>query len=378
MHVDFVPSGGPSLGVEVEYGVVDKETGKYVEVADEILGIIGADHPDAEHPKAKHELFNSSIEVITGVCQNPDEAVADLKGTLLELKPHLDLRGLAMESSGTHPFADWDSMRLSPGDRYQRLIDEIGWPARRLAIHGVHFHVGVRSKEKAIRFIDSLLGFLPQMLALSTSSPYWMGDDTGLASIRAKIFEIMPTSGLPPWMEDWAAFERFMTALIKAETIRSVKEVWWDIRPHPTYGTIEFRMCDGIPTLREVRSIAALAQALVVWMDRRVDAGEPLPDIPSWVARENKWRACRFGLDGRVMTDVTGTTQPFKDNIAEIVDFLQPVARDLGTLDALNGVREILETGSSANRQRKVVADGGSLKDVVALLREELAAELQP
>ena len=378
MRVDFVPSEGPSLGVEVEYGVVDKATGAYVEVADEILGIVGAEHPDNEHPKAKHELFNSSIEVITGVCQNPDEAVADLKGTLLELKPLLDVRGLAMQSSGTHPFADWDAMRLSPGERYQRLIDEIGWPARRLAIHGVHFHVGVRGKEKSIKFIDSLLGFLPQMLALSTSSPYWMGDDTGLASIRAKIFEIMPTSGLPPWMKDWADFERFMTALIKAETIRSVKEVWWDIRPHPTYGTIEFRMCDGIPTLREVRAIAALAQALVVWMDQRVDAGEPLPDLPSWVARENKWRASRFGLDGAVMIDSSGTTQPFKENIAEIVDFLQPVARELGTTDALNSVREILEKGSSAKRQRAVVAGGGSLEDVVTLLREELAVELRP
>ena len=193
---------------------------------------------------------------------------------MLELKPLLDERNLAMMSSGTHPFASWDSMSLSPGERYRRLLDEIGWPARRLAIHGVHFHVGVRSKEKSIKFIDSLLGFLPQMLALSTSSPYWLGDDTGLASIRSKIFEVMPTSGLPPgWMQDWAAFERFMTALIKAETIRSVKEVWWDIRPHPTYGTIEFRMCDGIPTLREVRSIAALAQALVVgWISRSTPA----------------------------------------------------------------------------------------------------------
>jgi carboxylate-amine ligase len=205
-----------------------------------------------------------------------------------------------------------------------------------------------------------------------------MGDDTGLASIRAKIFEIMPTSGLPPWMKDWADFERFMTALIKAETIRSVKEVWWDIRPHPTYGTIEFRMCDGIPTLREVRAIAALAQALVVWMDKRVDAGEPLPDLPSWVARENKWRASRFGLDGAVMIDSSGTTQPFTENIAEIVDFLQPVARELGTTDALNSVREILEKGSSAKRQRAVVAGGGSLEDVVTLLREELAVELRP
>jgi carboxylate-amine ligase len=377
MHVDFTPSPGPSLGVEVEYGVVDKETGKYVEVADEILGIVGAAHPDAEHPKAKHELFNHSIEVITGVCQTPDEAVADLKSTLLELKPLLDERNLAMMSSGTHPFASWDSMSLSPGERYRRLLDEIGWPARRLAIHGVHFHVGVRSAEKSIRFIDSLLGFLPQLLALSTSSPYWLGDDTGLASIRSKIFEVMPTSGLPPWMQDWAAFERFMTALIKAETIRSVKEVWWDIRPHPTFGTIEFRMCDGIPTLREVRSIAALAQALVVWMDQQVDAGEPLPDIPSWVARENKWRASRFGLDGRVMTDVSGNTQSFKDNIAGIVDMLQPVGAELGTVDALNGVREILETGSSAARQRAVVAEGGSLRDVVTLVREELAAELR-
>ncbi|MEI2643210.1 MAG: YbdK family carboxylate-amine ligase [Candidatus Nanopelagicales bacterium] len=253
----------------------------------------------------------------------------------------------------------------------------IGWPARRLAIHGVHFHVGVRSKEKAIKFIDSMLNFLPQMLALSTSSPYWMGEDTGLASIRSKIFEIMPTSGLPPWMEDWASFERFMTALINAQTIKSVKEVWWDIRPHPTFGTVEIRMCDGIPTLREVRAIAALAQTLIVWMDQRVDAGEPLPDMPSWVARENKWRAARYGLDGRVMLDTTGRTQPFRENIAEIVEMLSPVATQLGTLDALQSVREILDTGSSANRQRAVVAQGGSLNDVVDLLREELAADLR-
>lgn len=376
MHVDFTPSGAPTLGVEVEYGIVNKETGDLVEVADEVLSIVGDGHPDNEHPKAKHELFNSSIEVITGVCQTPDDAVADLRATHLELKPHLDARGLGLESSGTHPYAVWETMNLSPGERYQWLIDRIGWPARRLAIHGVHFHVGVRSKEKAIKFIDSMLNFLPQMLALSSSSPYWMAEDTGLASIRSKIFEIMPTSGLPPWMEDWAAFERFMTALINAETIKSVKEVWWDIRPHPTYGTVEIRMCDGIPSLREVRAIAALAQCLIVWMDQQVDAGQPLPDMPSWVARENKWRAARYGLDGRVMLDTQGRTQSFKENISEVVQMLQPVARELGTLDALNSVRDILESGSSSNRQRAVVAQGGSLRDVVTLLREELAADL--
>lgn len=377
MQVEFTPSGAPTLGVEVEYGIVDTTTGDLVEVADEILGIVGAGHPDGEHPKAKHELFNSSIEIITGVCETPDDAVADLKATHLELKPLLDQRGLGLESSGTHPYAVWEGMNLSPGDRYQWLVDRIGWPARRLAIHGVHFHVGVRSREKAIQFIDSMLNFLPQMLALSTSSPYWMSEDTGLASIRSKIFEIMPTSGLPPWMADWASFERFMTALINAETIKSVKEVWWDIRPHPTYGTVEIRMCDGIPSLREVRAIAALAQTLIVWMDQRVDAGQPLPDMPSWVARENKWRAARYGLDGRVMLDTAGRTQPFRENIAEIVDMLAPVAKDLGTLDALQSVREILESGSSANRQRAVVAQGGSLNDVVDLLREELAADLR-
>lgn len=375
-HVDFQPSQGPTLGVEVEYGVVDKGTGDLAPAAEEVLGVIGAPFEDGEHPKAKHELFNSSIEVITGICQTPDDAVADLKATLLELKVLLDERGLAMESSGTHPFAVWEDLRLSPGERYQGLVDRIGYPARRLAIHGVHFHVGVRSKEKAIMFVDSLLNFLPQMLALSTSSPFWMGDDTGLASIRSKIFETMPTSGLPPWMADWADFERLMQALIQAQTINTVKEVWWDIRPHPTWGTIEFRVCDGIPTLREVRAIAALAQALVVWMDQRVDAGLPLPDNPSWVARENKWRAARFGLEGAVMVDTYGNTQPFRENIAEIVEVLTPVAAELGTLDALDSVRGILELGSSAQRQRAVVAQGGSLRDVVALLREELAADL--
>lgn len=378
MQLEFVASDGPSLGVEVEYGVVDTRTEELVPIADEILAAIGDGHPDGEHPKAKHELFNSSIEVITGICQDPDEAVADLKGTLLELKPLLDARGLAMQSSGTHPFAGYDEMTLSPGERYQHLVTSIGWPARRLAIHGVHVHVGVRSGEKAIQFVNALVTLIPRFLALSCSSPYWLGQDTGLASIRTKIFEVMPTSGIPPRMRDWADFEHFMDSLIRAEAIKSVKEVWWDVRPHPVYGTVELRMCDGIPTLREVRAVAAFAQALVEYMDRAVDAGEPLPDLPSWVTRENKWRASRYGIDARLMMGSDGDTQPLRENMVAILEELQTVGRDLGTLDALNSVHEILENGSSTHRQRAVVEQGGSLEDVVGMLREELAAELRP
>ena len=208
-------------------------------------------------------------------------------------------RGLALISAATHPFSHWSTLRISPHPRYADLVDRIQWPARRLAIHGIHFHVGVRSGAKAVAIANSLAFHLPLFLALSASSPFWHGLDTGMASARTKIFEGLPTAGLPPQLDSYDDFEAFMETLIAANAIESVREVWWDVRPHPNFGTVELRMCDAMATLTEVAAVAALAQSLVQYLDAPLDAGEPLPGARDWVIRENKWLAARYGLDGR-------------------------------------------------------------------------------
>ncbi len=371
--MEFNSSERSTIGVEVEYWVVDKTTGMPVACSVEVLGEIAEPH-GGEHPKAKHELFQSSIEVITGICENPAEARADLRATIDELTPLLDARGVAMMSSGTHPMARWPDLTITPNERYNQLVETIQWPARRLMIHGVHVHVGVRSAEKAIATVNGLTTYLPHLLALSSSSPYWESENTGMASARTKVFEVMPTAGLPPQLSGWSEFEQFLDALIRARTITSVREVWWDIRPHPGFGTVELRMCDGIPTLEEVSAVAALSQCIVTWFDHLMDAGARVPLRPTWVVRENKWRAARFGLDADIIVDRHGDTRPLKDEILELIERLAPIARDLGCLADLQSIPAIMERGASYQRQLEVVAAGGALPDVVGSLTRELVA----
>ena len=194
--MEFNSSERSTLGVEVEYWVVDDVTGLPVACSVNVLAEAGAPY-GGEHPKAKHELFQSSIEVITGICETPAEARADLQATIDELQPLLDARGVSLMSSGTHPYVEWEDLMITPNERYNRLVETIAWPAQRLMIHGVHVHVGVRSAEKSIATVNGLTTYLPHLLALSCSSPFWEGADTGMASVRTKIFEIMPTAGLP-------------------------------------------------------------------------------------------------------------------------------------------------------------------------------------
>jgi glutamate---cysteine ligase / carboxylate-amine ligase len=210
---------------------------------------------------------------------------------------------------------------------------------------------------------------------LSASSPYWMGHDTGLASCRSKVFEGLPTAG-PPWqLTNWAQFERLMDTLIAAKTISSIREIWWDIRPHPGFGTIELRICDGIPTLREVAVVAAISQCLVHRFDTMIDRGYSLPTTRAWLVRENKWRAARHGLDASIVVDEEGNTVPLRESLTELVEDLMPVARRLDCTDELLRTLEILDRGPSYLRQREVVAAGGTLQDVVDSLVQELIAD---
>ncbi len=375
MHIPFNASERSSLGVEVELEIVDRRSRELASAATSILDEMGVGHPGGDHPKAKHELFECTVEIITGICTTVAEARDDLGTTLKEVAAAAERRGLALLCSGTHPFSDWHDQQVSPDPRYARLMEEMQWLARRMQIFGVHFHVGVRSAEKSIAIANALTAYLPHFLALSASSPYWQGRDTGLASCRSKVFENLPTAGLPYRLEGWSEFEQFMETLVNAQAITSIREVWWDIRPHPDFGTVELRICDGIPRLGEVAGMAALAQSLVEWLDTLIDRGYKLPVPREWVMRVNKWRAARYGIDAEIIGDDQGTRVPVAQSIRELVEELTPVASRLGCLDELTSNLDTLDRGPSYLRQRRVVEAGGSAVDVVDSLVREMETD---
>lgn len=378
MQIEFHGSDGPTLGVEMELELIDVRTGELASAASHLLAELGAGHPDGEHPKAKHELFESCIEIITGVCTTVAEARADLAATLAEVRAAAATRGLTVICSGTHPFSRWGEQVVSPSERYDRLVDEMQWMARQLQIFGVHVHVGVRTPEKAIGIGNALAAHIPHLLALSASSPFWEGRDTGLASARSKVFEGLPTAGIPIHVTSWREFERYMGTLVTADAIATVREVWWDIRPHPDFGTVELRMCDGIPSLFEVGAIAALAQCLVVHLDELDDEGHLPPRPADWILRENKWRAARHGLDASFIVDDEGAVRGARDDIAALVERLAPIAERLGCEAELAGISWILEHGASADRQRAVADGGRNLWAVVDQLARELSSDGPP
>jgi YbdK family carboxylate-amine ligase len=367
MNIVFSGSERPTLGVEIEAQVVDQAGALATDTAaTKILAELG------ESPGFKHELLECTVEVITDICPTVKAVRKDLGGKVEQLIDVADGLGYRIICTGTHPFSSWVDQTVSPDPRYHRLIDDCQWTARRLLIFGVHTHVGVGSGEEAIAVGNSLAAFIPHFLALSSSSPFWQGRDTGLASIRSKIFESLPTAGLPYYMSNWGEFQRFMRTLIGAGTIRSIREVWWDIRPHPGFGTLELRICDGIPTMDELCSIVALSQSLVVWLAERYGAGLELPNHQAWTIRENKWRAARWGLDAEIIRDEEGNLMSLRRSIGDLVDRLEPVAERLGCLDELMGIGDILERGTSSTRQREVFAQTHDLSRVVDSLVEEM------
>jgi carboxylate-amine ligase len=370
----FNASAGSSLGVEVELQIVDRDSRELRSGASEILRRLEKDRGEA-HPKAKNELMESNIELITGICSTVAEARADLEETLAEVAPVAEALGLALLCAGTHPFSDWAAQEITPNERYQRLVEEVQWPARRMAIFGIHTHVGIRSGEKAIAIANALTAYIPHFLALSASSPWFEGRDTGLASSRSKVFEGLPTAGLPQLLDGWAEFQELMATLIEARAISSIREIWWDIRPHPNFGTVELRICDGIPTMTEIATVAALAQCLVEWMDSLLDRGYGLPCPKAWIVGQNKWRAARHGVDAEVIVDERGSLRPLRMAIEELVDEVTPVARRLGCEAELSGALRILDHGPSYLRQRRWVDGGATLPDVVDRLIEELRSD---
>jgi carboxylate-amine ligase len=371
MVVHFRPSRRPTLGVEWELGLVDARTGDLVSAAAEVVEEARGGISEGES-RVHQELLRNTVELVTGICESVPQAVDDLRESRDAVRRAARQRGLEIFSAGTHPFARWYDQEVSEGERYATLIDRTQWWGRHMLLFGVHVHVGVDSVGKVLPILNGLLRWFAHLQALSASSPFWGGSDTGYASNRALMFQQLPTAGLPFQFDTWPQFEGYVGDMLATGVISEFKEIRWDIRPSPALGTIEVRVCDGLPTLEEVAAIAALTHCLVVDLDGRLEAGEALPALPPWHAQENKWRAARYGLDAEVILDAENRERPVIDDLHDLLNRLEPVAARLGCSAGLASVSDLMTAGASYQRQRAVAARaGGDLWAVVdSLVRE--------
>jgi glutamate---cysteine ligase / carboxylate-amine ligase len=375
VSIEFAPSERSTLGVEWELALVDTDSGDLRQVAQTVLDAV-APADGSQHPTIRQELLLNTVELVTGVCRTVPDAMADLERSTALVREITDPLRVELVCAGTHPFGHWANQKVTNKARYATLIDRTQWWGRQMLIYGVHVHVGIEDRAKVLPILGAMLTFYPHLLALSCSSPYWDGRDTSYASNRALLFQQLPTAGLPfTEITDWDGLERYTDDMLRTGVIDSFDEIRWDIRPSPTFGTIEVRVFDGVTNRTELASLTALVHCLVEWLSRRLDAGETLPTISPWFLSENKWRAARYGMDAIVILDAEGNEELVTESLARLLPELAPVADDLGCRAELDGVLDIARTGASYQRQRAVAAaHGGALDAVVAHLVEEFRA----
>ncbi|NDZ95028.1 glutamate--cysteine ligase [Streptomyces sp. SID6673] len=369
--IEFDGSPTPSLGVEWEFALTDKVSGDLSNSAADLFALVSERVPE-RRGKVHKELLRNTVEIVTGVCRDTPEAIADLSATLDGVRGLTEELGVDLYGAGTHPFAEWSTQLLTEGHRYAELIERTQWWGRQMLIWGVHVHVGISHRDKVLPILGALLNYYPHLLALSASSPMWAGQDTGYASNRAMMFQQLPTAGLPFQFGTWAEFEGFVTDQMTTGIIDHLNEIRWDIRPSPHLGTIEVRVCDGMTNLGELSALVALIHCLVVDLDRRLEAGEDLPQMAPWLVQENKWRAARYGLDAIVILDSDCTERLVTDDLADVLTRLAPVAQDLNCVDELSRVGAIATRGTSYQRQREVYRRTGDLRSVVNSVVGEL------
>lgn len=379
MQIEFARSERSTVGIEWELAIVDRASGQLASVGDRVLAELG-EADGTPHPFITSELLTNTVELVSGVHHRVAGAVDDLTGQVAEVRAVLDGLGeYELICSGSHPYSQWYDQRLTDKPRYHKLIERTRWWGRNMMIWGIHVHVGIEERDKALPILDGMLAYVPHLQALSASSPYWAGVETGYASNRALMFQQLPTAGLPYPLPDWGAYERYVDDLVRTGVIEDHTEVRWDIRPSPRWGTVEVRVCDGVSSADEIGAIAALIQCLVEWMSDRLDAGETLPVLQPWYVRENKWRAARYGMDAEVITDVAGSERHVVDDLRDLLETLAPIAERLGCAVELDRVRRTLDGGASYQRQLQVAAaHDGDLTAVVAHLARELREGTAP
>ncbi|WP_461172020.1 glutamate--cysteine ligase [Arthrobacter sp. Z1-9] len=377
MKIDFASSRQSTLGVEWELALVDGRTGELASVANEVLRGVASRHPelneDDEHPHIKQELLLNTVELVTGICETAGQAKEDLTRSLAAVREITDPMGVELFCAGSHPFSPPQLQPVTDKARYAKLIDRTQWWGRQMVIYGVHVHVGLDRREKALPVLDGLVNYFPHFQALSASSPFWGGEDTGYASQRALMFQQLPTAGLPFQFNSWGEYESYVQDMFTTGVIDTLSEIRWDIRPVPNLGTIEMRICDGLATLEEVGAIAALTQCLVDEFSTTLDNGGTIPTMPPWHVQENKWRAARYGMDAIIILDAAGKEQLVTEHLLETLNRLEPVAAKLGCQDELADVEKIIRRGAGYQRQRRVAEEhGGDLQAVVLDLVKQM------
>ncbi len=372
METNFGWSTPYSVGLEEEFQLVRAESYGLVSRIEEILSAFAGEPVES---RIKPELHQSVVETSTKISAGVGEAVDDLLDLRARLRRSAAEDDTLIASAGTHPFSRYESQEVTERPRYLELSESLGWLADRQLIFGLHVHVGVGSADKAIACADGLRSSLPELVALSANSPFWQGRDTGLASTRAKIFESLPRSGLPPAFGSFAAFERHVELGVAAGCFPDYTHIWWDIRPHPRLGTIEIRICDAQTRVESVAALAALVQSLVATLGSAFECDDAVPACPDVILEENRWRALRDGLDARLIDPGDGE-RAARDAIRALVERCAPAADALGCAEELELVEEILARGNGADEQRRLYAETGSLPEVARWLAEETAPRL--
>ncbi|MDT5121512.1 MAG: glutamate---cysteine ligase / carboxylate-amine ligase [Acidobacteriota bacterium] len=355
-----------TLGIEEEFQIVDPQTrelrshvSEFLEEGKMLLG-----------EQIKPEMIQSMVEVGTGVCQNIQEARTDIT-RLRSIISHLARKkGLEIVAASTHPISLWKEQEIYDDPHYALLIEELQMVARSLLIFGLHVHVGIADRERQIHIMNAARYFLPHVLALSTSSPFWLGINTGLKSYRSEVFKKFPRTDIPDHFDSYQSYQRYVDLLLKTNSIGNPKKIWWDIRPHAVFPTLEFRVCD-IPTrVDDTIAIAALFQAIVAKLTRLIDKNLGFRLYRRMLIQENKWRAVRYGLDGKMIDFGKQKEVPVRDLILELLEFVDDVLDDLDSRKEVEHIHTILERGTSADEQLQVFRETNDLKAVVDRLIE--------
>jgi carboxylate-amine ligase len=363
-----------TIGIEEEYQTIDPETR-------DLRSHIGLEILEKGKAvlieRVKPEMHQSVVEVGTRICRNIQEAKEEIRLIRYQMVQLAHQNGLRLAAAASHPFADWSKQEIYPDQRYQTIVEDLQMVARANLIFGLHVHIGIEEPETAIHIMNAARYFLPHILALSTNSPFWRGMDTGLKSYRCKVFDKFPRTNIPDYFPSYGEYESFVNLLIKTNCIDNAKKIWWDIRPHPYFSTLEFRVCDIPMRADETIALAALIQATVAKLYKLHSMNQGFRLYRRALIMENKWRALRYGIDGKLIDFGKGTEVPLHDLMEEYLELIDDVVDELGSRQEINYIREILKNGTGADRQLRVWNETGDLKKVVDYIIEETEVGLQ-
>jgi carboxylate-amine ligase len=364
MRLIFAGRADPGVGVGLELQLVDHDTRQPSPAASSLLELL------SDEAGIKRDLYQSLLEIDTGIHPSIQQVDVELRRLTGRLRAVAEAHGLDLIASGTHPSAGWRDLHITEAPPYEAFVRRLQWMGRRAAVFGMRLEVGVPDGEKAIAIGNSLASLVPLFIAMSASSPFWRGFDTGLASCRARVIENIPNGGLPPNLLNFGEFQAYVKTLRAAEAIENITDLWWDVRPNLRRGTIELRACDMPHTQREAIALAALAQAVVVWLLKSYEEGEVIPQHDAWIIRENKWRAARFGIDAELVSTQDGKLVSVRGLFDRIATLVSDIVGRLGLEPQFADLERIFHTRPGYARQRRVLQRFGLERVPLALLEE--------